>query len=314
MEMEAVRGRSDFARAAWTVVLAVAAALPACVDPPSLEDACAHAARVQRARRATCFGFTPMADEPTQLEREARACTLTSGASGSKFGAPYVEVCAARQELMCETACTTFPAGRRAPGAPCLSSLQCSTLGCAGTFVVGADGKRNPRTRSCGTCAAPLELGQTCNVETDVCQPGEPGLSCFQGSCRTRGGTGSACDRSDDCAEPLVCTSAGACGAAIGAGEACVTSRECFGEYVCDPTTRVCVNAAYSLPGEACDDDAQRCWIGACDIPDGATTGVCPIVLPDGSACDPDDAAHTCDSFATCFQGTCQIPDPNSCG
>jgi hypothetical protein len=318
--MVAVRGRSDFGCAVRAIVVvgvgavAAAAALPACVDPPSLEQACGHAARVFRERRAACFGFTPMADEATLIERDTRACTLSWGAPGSRVGGAYWEACAGLQEGNCDRQCTTYPRGTRAAGAPCLHPAQCSTLACAGILVLDPDGTPNPRTRACGTCAMPLREGEACVAGTDLCEAGAPGLSCFRGVCRARGGNGSSCDSRNDCAAPWVCTSAGTCGEAMGAGEACVTSKDCFGEFVCDPASKLCANPEYALAGEVCDDDSRRCWIGACDMAAGATTGVCPIVLPDGSLCDPSDRAQVCDAYAYCFGGVCQIPDPAICG
>lgn len=287
-------------------------------DPPrlSLEDACAHAARVDRARRAACFGFTPMSDEPTLIERGTTACTRYWGAPGSRVDASYWEKCATSQEGNCASSsfCSSYPFGTRSAGERCYSFAQCSSLWCFGVRVLDQTGKRNRRATQCGTCAAPLAEGASCNVESDFCTPGQPGTSCFRGVCRVRGNQGAACDSWDDCNTPWVCTSAGTCGAVVPEGGSCAGSTDCAGEWVCDPVAKTCVGQEYVEPGGACDTDIRWCWIGVCDMADGATTGVCPIVLPDGSACDPNDRARTCDSFASCFQGTCQIVDANACG
>jgi hypothetical protein len=311
--MGAVRGRLEFVR---LVVVLAAAGLPACTDLPSLEAACDHAVRVFRARRATCGGFVPMADEPTLIARETSSCISIWGAPGSRGGAFYWERCATTSEGTCEDSsfCGIYPRGTREMGQPCLVAGQCASLFCAGVAVLDQDGKRNPGAVQCGTCGTSLSSGVACNVETDSCQAGTPGMSCFRGVCRTRGGMGAPCDGWNDCADPLICTSAGTCGAGRQAGESCVGGADCGGELSCDPSTNTCAWGDYGQPGDACDTDFHACWLGRCDVAEGATTGVCPIVLPDGSACAPDDSTRTCDAYAYCVNGVCQILDPQTCG
>ncbi|HEY5452295.1 MAG TPA: hypothetical protein VIQ54_26245, partial [Polyangia bacterium] len=103
-------------------------------------------------------------------------------------------------------------------------------------------------------------------------------------------------------------------GAGRAEGYTCASTIDCAGALACDPATTTCEPAEYGQPGAACDTAFHWCWKGSCDIAPGATTGVCPIVLPDGSACDPEDTARTCDTYAYCIDGVCKIPDPNSCG
>jgi len=311
--MVVVRGGRAATLAAW----ALASGLAACAaDPPGLEAPCAHIVRVERARRAACDGFVPMADEEMLIERAARSCTLYWGAAGSAVGSARIETCAAAEEGNCADAaeCNTYPYGRRAPGQPCYSFAQCSTLYCGGVLVPDENGNANPRARRCGTCAEQLPEGVACNGVTDFCQAGTPGLSCFRGACRQRGFQGAACDAWNDCAAPWICTSDGVCGGGRQAGQTCVSGTDCLGDLSCDPTTKTCALGDYSQPGDACDNEFHWCWTGRCDIAAGATTGVCPLVLPDGSACDPDDTARTCDAYAYCMSGVCKIPEPNACG
>jgi len=312
--MVVVRG----GRAAMFGALALAAAgLAACAaDPPGLAEACDHWVRVDRARLVTCSGFVPMADEETLIERETRACALFWGAAGSRVGVAWVDKCVAAEEGTCGDAaeCNIFPNGTRGPGQPCASFAQCSTLYCGGVLVPDENGKANPRARQCGTCAEQLAEGASCNGVTNACQAGSPGLSCFRGACRQRGFQGAACDSWSDCATPWICTSDGVCGLGRRAGETCVSATDCAGTLDCDPTTKTCAQGDHGQPGDACDLEFHRCWIGVCDIAPGATTGVCPIILPDGSACDPDDGARVCDAFAYCIEGACKMPEPNSCG
>jgi hypothetical protein len=230
--------------------------------------------------------------------------------------ANHRETCALSAEGNCNasSSCNTFPPGTRLDGRPCYSFAQCASLWCAGIVVVDQAGERNPRALQCGTCRTQLPEGAACNVVTEFCQAGTPGLSCFRGVCRLRGLPGTACDSWNDCAAPSICNSAGFCGAANQAGETCVSGTDCAGELSCDPATKTCAFGEHGQPGDACDGEFHWCWLGRCNIAEGASTGVCPLVIPDGAACDPDDPARTCDSFAFCMNGVCQIPDANTCG
>jgi hypothetical protein len=314
--MVVVRG----VRAVMVVLSAFAASgLAACGSdpppPPSLEAACDHSVRVERARHATCFGFVPMADEEMLIERASTWCAMQARAAGSHTDAAFLDRCAAAEDGYCGLVaeCNT-PYGTRAPGQPCLSYTQCSTLHCDGIRMADPNGLPNPRALRCGTCATPLPEGAACDGVTDSCQGGTPGLSCFRGVCRERGGQGADCDSWNDCAGDWICTSGNFCGAGRAEGYTCASTIDCAGALACDPATTTCEPAEYGQPGAACDTTFHWCWKGSCDIAPGATSGVCPIVLPDGSACDPEDTARTCDTYAYCIDGVCKIPDPNDCG
>jgi hypothetical protein len=51
-----------------------------------------------------------------------------------------------------------------------------------------------------------------------------------------------------------------------------------------------------------------------CNTNCNKTAGVCPQVLADGAARNSADASAVRDDYARCFLGTCQIPDPGTCG
>jgi hypothetical protein len=292
-----------------TIVLSTAGMLliATCSSAPSLEQACGDYASLFRQRQTVCHGVTPDPNKETLISRETQSCVLSSGAPGSQVGVSYWEQCAALVSNFCAGyMCATYPPGTRQMGEPCLAGPQCASLRCKGTVVVGTGGTALPNGIRCGTCAPRLTDGSPCDVATDVC---DVGLSCFGGVCRQQGLAGAPCAVWADCAFPVVCKSNGFCGRVNVDGTPCGSGSDCGNDTGCDVATKLCTPAEYGAPGVACDAEVHRCRAGTCNT----TTGVCPTVLSDGSACDPSDPSKVCDDYARCFGGTCRIPDPATC-
>jgi hypothetical protein len=307
------KARPMSARSRYTIFLAAlplvsVAALAIAGCNVSLEQACNDHAKVHRARQIQCYGVAPAADESELISREAEACVLSSGAAGSQVGASYWEDCARAANNDCGGyKCAAYPPGTRQAGEPCLASVQCASLFCKGTTVQGPSGSPLPDAIQCGTCAARLPEAAACDAATDAC---EVGLSCFEGVCRKQGGKGAACHVWNDCALPTwICKSDGTCGSVTPDGQPCATGSDCTTDTGCDVVTKRCTPAKYHRPGEHCDGEVNRCEAGPCD----KTSGVCPKIAADGAACDPKDPSIVCAVYARCFDGTCQIPDPDTC-
>lgn len=274
----------------------------------SLEQACSAYANIFRTREAACYGVTPEPDEATLISREVKSCLLSSGAPGSMVGASYWNGCASAANDNCGGyKCSTYPAGARQTGEPCLISRQCSSLWCKGTVVTAADGSVLTQALQCGACSPRLTEGSPCTQATDDC---EVGMSCFQGACRVQGQAGASCTVWSDCAYPSVCRTSGVCDGVLGVGQACTSSLDCTTDEACDLTSKVCASAQFGQPRAACDGEVHRCESGNCN----KATGTCPTVLSDGSPCDPSNPVAACAVYSHCFEGTCQIPDPAECG
>lgn len=233
---------------------------------------------------------------------------LVSGAPGSTVDGSFWADCAATASNECQGYDCQEPAGTRGAGEPCLVSNQCASLACVGTPILGADGAPLPKGLQCGTCAAIVADGAACDPTKDACATTS---SCFGGVCRPRGLQGAPCAAWSDCDEPdFVCKSSGVCDVVTADGAPCGGSSDCASDTGCDASTHVCEPLVYEQPGMPCDDAVVLCESGACD----AATRQCPLVLTDGSPCDPTDLTHTCDVYAYCFGGRCVLPDPSTCG
>ena len=75
----------------------------------------------------------------------------------------------------------------------------------------------------------------------------------------------------------------------------------------------LCAKRTLGKAGEKCNQQELGCAVGSCDIAADASEGTCPKVIADGQPCTPDTAGETCDAFARCADGICQIPDPKRC-
>lgn len=291
--------------------MALVAVLAACRadGTETLQQACSSYAAADRTYETHCNEVPPEGNRAALEQRQAEACVVESSAPGSNLDAPYwgrLALGVNQANAGCSGYDFSDPPGSLDVGAPCFVGAQCASLWCAGTEILGNDGVVIPGSSQCGQCEGRLSLGASCNYATDVC---EQGLSCFDSNCRTTGVLGDACTHWSDCTFPLVCRANGACDRVLALGDACAASTDCGTDQGCDPATQVCVPFVYALPGMACDGDIHRCERSTCDT----TTGLCPAVLADGAACDPNDPSTLCDTYASCFGGTCRIVDPRQC-
>jgi len=161
------------------------------------------------------------------------------------------------------------------------------------------------------TCVAVAEgdLGASCDDLAKVCKPG---LYCDENTsrCAELGSLGAACGQ---CEPPLICAgSPRTCRERLSEGAACDPNApfDCAAGRFCLATTGVCTAVTWAGPGEPCSE-IQWCLVGSCittEYVGGIASGTCPALIPDGAPCDVPDPDATCDVFAICFQGTCQLP------
>jgi hypothetical protein len=179
------------------------------------------------------------------------------------------------------------------------------------------------------------DTGEACERPSIACKPG---LYCSTqtNSCKQLGVLDAACGDGPigqaDCTAPYICGSRpGTCRSGA-AGATCLTDDECTPGFGCIPadtcagpgqTARIgcatsgrCVPIEWAAPGAECGG-STRCTVGVCDFgggrfgggpphstDGGATTGVCPPVVPDGEPCT---TASTCDTFSECFEEKCVL-------
>jgi len=170
---------------------------------------------------------------------------------------------------------------------------------CVATTVDGSSGICQPIAEvaegaACGDGATFCNSGLVCSDVTLHCAPPAP--------------TGAACGSNPDCAPGLVCIAA-VCSTPIPVGAACSVNLTCSAGNECQ--SGVCAPITWAGSGAPCNPtDSPFCLIGDCPT-DG--TGVCPIVIPDGQPCDGIGATTMCDSYASCVNGTCQLPTSFAC-
>jgi hypothetical protein len=184
-----------------------------------------------------------------------------------------------------------------------------------------------------GVCTRPPlpgEVGEFC-LDDQGCKKG---LLChaLDLTCAVPPGEGEACVDPHDgtpgagCAAPFVCQppAAGVMGACVRGsaeggpcafpGPACARGLQCHlppGAAPNDPAGGTCSSHDGQLPvaGQPCDG-AQVCEIGVC------ASGMCPVPIPDGQACDANDQRSIrapCNYFSECIAGACVLFDPRSC-
>jgi hypothetical protein len=200
----------------------------------------------------------------------------------------------------------------------CVDGAECNTSGTSGA-------------ETCQATPAPGKAGDPCGMSNQTC---DTGLKCdyTMKKCVALGAAGASCQYSGDCASPLVCTGAdlskgtmGTCGNGGDVGAACNADgfdTGCKSTLACDPATKTCVQTKKADPGQPCDDKTTFCSKGSCSVAfqtptaDGggmSMQGTCPTVIADGAPCDATKQNQTCDSYAYCVMGTCQMFDPASC-
>jgi hypothetical protein len=226
-------------------------------------------------------------------------------------------------------ACQT-PPGTLATGATCANNSQCQSLSCTSNPGPGGDGGM-----ACGTCSAGVSCGTTICTANQTCQNGgcstttyvdaggmcamgneqcNPGLYCDPMSlvCTALVASGGACAGSDQCQWPLVCVTApmgnsSTCQTGAASGAACggPGGAQCAPTLTCDQTMH-CSGIAFAQAGQPCGGSGLAlCEVGQC------INGKCPTMIADGQACPM--AGATCDWFAECTNGTCQLPSVNTC-
>jgi hypothetical protein len=288
----------------------------------------------------TRFSLEPASEVARVQGRFATLCAEEVSLPGVSVTPSALEACVAAVKASgcsgASAACTFGAPGALPAGSVCEASEQCQGYCNAGDGL--ADGGFSP----CGTCVTPAATGQPCTVEqgcgpNDLCTGGicaaitrvgagascasqltecNPGLVCGQSStCFAPGGQGTACADDTECALPLACASASqTCQSPGGAGTSCESDIDCTQDLGCDSTTHVCAAITFVTAGQSCSG-AVRCVVGACNVPNGtglpgSTTGTCPTVIADGQPCNEADQSQTCDTLASCQQGTCTLGNP----
>ncbi len=260
-------------------------------------------------------------------------CDTAPGAfaDGTPCGESYQcqsAFCKRPSDTLCGTCAPRIPIGgdcASGSSSECVEGARCvsSTTG---------SGTGTTTTQKCVAIKI-AKAGEACSSKSGEAIECDKGLSCFfsqSGStpsnaavCRAPAGTGGDCFTRSDCTSGLVCTK-NKCSAPLGEGAAC-SGSECAQGLACDE--KVCKTIVFVKGGEACGG-ARRCERGSCrgqsvqTTPGGGTTvtpGKCIDPLPDGAACKTGGSSSSaepqasCDTFARCIAGTCQVPDPSQC-
>lgn len=194
-------------------------------------------------------------------------------------------------------------AGARADGEKCGADLQCQSQHCS--TAPGSD---------CGTCRKLATAGEPCNGTSEDC---EGALLCVNDVCATPVAAGGQCTSGDQCVGTLICKG-GTCAKALGAGEACGQGDcDLFAGLFCDPASKTCKAVKFVGNGEACglvEGAYVACSDGGdCAGQNPAGQGTCAAAAADGEACDSTNGPG-CRAPAECRSGSCQLPNPASCG
>jgi hypothetical protein len=227
--------------------------------------------------------FDPRPSSGTTCDTDGTLCTVERCGAGRcnqigtvtcQSAAPPCEAGAA-----CSPATGACVAGTDAPaGATCNADGNLCTLdACDGAGVC-----RQVEAVSCQPPAPPCEAGAACNPATGACVAG------------TDAPAGTTCNADGSLCTIDACDGAGVC-RQVGAVGCQPPALPCEGGAACNPTTGACATLADASAGTACDTDADRCTVDACD-----GGGACARV--DVIACQPPDSV--CDGGETCNPGT----------
>jgi hypothetical protein len=253
--------------------------------------------------------------------RLAQVCPSELSAPGTGRTASAIALCAQEvgaqscAEWMVGDPPSCYAKGSLANDAGCEYSSQCQSTLCL----------RSVTTGSCGSCAARIGDGGTCDRQQMNCQFG---LICadncsgpaqndqcggsYGSTCVPPVLDGGACDKQHQCVGGLACLQ-GACAPAVAIGQPCVTWNDCAGDTscitqsvgkaACEANTHAAVGAACSIGGTG-----QCTGSSLCSGPDGnpAAAGTCAPEATDGKTCTFNDE---CLYPATCDQGKCKAPD-----
>lgn len=253
-------------------------------------------AQVETDLRCQGYPVPPDARRAELRTRATTACARRYGADGAQVTAADVNRCANALKAVACDAYYDFECdvtkGTRANNASCDVNAQCQSGNCSYDSVDGA---------SCGRCGAPFEKaarageGQSCaealcasglvctgeDAESAKCvKAKDAGAACTLGECKT----GLVC-RDDKCQAPLA------------DGAACTDSYTCELTSAC--SAGKCTKLSYVKTGETCDD-AHLCEKGSC------VDDKCVAPIADGAACTEESTA-SCDEYAYCISGTCQM-------
>jgi hypothetical protein len=256
---------------------------------------------------APCFLAGYPTNEVTRVQaRWDTYCESLASLPGSTVTSSALEACASAYAVLgCNSAanppaCAPLSIGTLMGGASCVQDNQCLS-GTCDVPVTGDGGEAS----GCGMCDTLVGLGGAC---------GAAGTSC--GPNATCGGTCVAIDNEAG-------ADAGAdAGPGVGLGGACdgADAGFCSDGLACG-SAGTCVVPTYADAGAPCDLMAMGCLVGTCngasDIEgdDGGsvvTPGTCPAVIADGQPCDPNSETTTCDTLATCLNGTCVLAQSDS--
>lgn len=244
-------------------------------------------------------------------ERTELGCNEQIGAPGSNINSAKIAACGnAWSSASCESLTIESPEACNVPGSladgePCQFNSQCTSDNC----------RISTATSACGTCAPRSAAGGSCNEANgnDDCQDN---LVCAAGVCATPVAAGGACTDSGQCASNLICKS-GTCAVPDGAGAACTPgSCDFLKGLLCDPVASTCKSIQFAQAGEACgliSGNLVACaGQGTCNGATQTTPGTCAPAAADGAACNADNGPNCVDP-AACINGSCQLPNPESC-
>ncbi len=165
-------------------------------------------------------------------------------------------------------ACRNIFVGVLPADAGCVSDRQCVSGACTAAFG------------QCGTCLAPADIGQACDLTNDncvssndgwvTCQPDGIGATCMLEPIDTLMVTlNESCGGGNVCQSPYYCSQNGVCAERVAAGTACnVDFDSCELTAVCDdtpngPTCLTVVNVTQA--SQPCGLLADNLSIGRCD-------------------------------------------------
>ncbi|HVU51172.1 MAG TPA: hypothetical protein VHL80_10825 [Polyangia bacterium] len=278
-----------------------------------------------------CTGGNPVACAPLDQCHAAGTCNPATGTCTNPTksdGAPCSDGNACTQTDTCV-------AGVCTGGVPltCAALDQCHV---AGVCDPGTGACSNPAKTDGALCNDGDACTQTDTCVAGACVGGDSVICTASDQCHVAGSCDSAtgfcsdppradgtgCDDGDACSQVDVCLS-GTCTGTTPV--VCSASDQCHTAGTCDPTSGACSNPT-KANGTGCNDGnactqtdtcvgglctggnpvvcpASDCNVGACD----PTSGACSSSpLPDGTACDDNDA---CTAPDACLAGVC-VPGP----
>jgi hypothetical protein len=278
-------------------------------------------------------------------------CANITAAPGAGAVAQNLSACASKAAtLSCSDSadCDTDTGGTQPDGAACTGGFQCSSGACDAEneqcghcVAVTPNGQPCDASSRCakdavcnfdsggtkGTCQPYIKgkAGESCQASGSNYVACDTNLSCVQSTdgksatCQPRAGQGAACKSTGDCQRNLVCNKS-VCDTGATAGADCGNGASCARSLVCTSTDHKCTAVTFVAGGQPCDD-THKCSRGRCKRtettgPVTSNIGTCIDPLPDGAACQQagtgDDGA-SCDKYAECISGKCQIPNPATC-